>query len=234
MKLLEMVKLTVRDIREHPARWVLGLLFLFMFFPGLDLAVSGIFYIPGTGFTWDADGVMEFARSAMPVIIIGSFAFCLILWVAGIWFEQWFWGVTTPRAVFLMITLLVGPGLMVEALLKPNWGRARPKDITLFGGEAAFTPPLWVADECGHNCSFVSGHAALAFWVTAYAWLLPRQWRLTGIVAGTAFGLVMGFVRIAQGGHFLSDVIFAGVIVLWVNYFVARTVLDRPASAGTG
>jgi lipid A 4'-phosphatase len=227
----KMVKLALRSISEHPSRWVLGLLFLFMFFPALDLTISGMFYAPGTGFTWDAGGVMEFIRSAMPVIIISSFVFCLALWVVGIWYERWFWGLTTPRTVFLMITLLVGPGLLVEALLKPNWGRARPKDIALFGGDAAFTPPLWVADECAHNCSFVSGHAALAFWATAYAWFLPRKWRLAGIVVGTVFGLAMGFVRIAQGAHFLSDVIFAGVIVLWVNYFVARTVLDGPASA---
>jgi lipid A 4'-phosphatase len=223
-----MARLILRNIRERPERWVLGLLFLFMFFPGLDLKISEIFYIPGTGFTWDSGGLMEFIRSAMPVIVIGSFVFSLVLWVVGIWCERWLWGITTPRTVFLMITLLVGPGLLVEALLKPNWGRARPKDITMFGGDAAFTPPLWVANECGHNCSFVSGHAAVAFWVTAYAWFLPRKWRLTGIIAGTIFGLTMGFVRIAQGGHFLSDIIFAGVIVLWVNYFVARTVLDRP------
>ncbi len=223
-----MMAFIFKDIRERPERWVLGLFCLFMFFPGLDLAISGWFYIPGTGFTWDVDGFMEFVRSAMPVIIISSFVLCIALWVAGIWYERWFFGITTPRTVFLMITLLVGPGLLVEALLKPNWGRARPKDVTLFGGNAEFTPPLWVANECGHNCSFVSGHAAVAFWVTAYAWFLPRKWRLAGILAGTAFGLAMGFVRIAQGAHFLSDVIFAGVIVLWVNYFVARTVLDRP------
>lgn len=217
----------LRSLRERPARWVLGLLFFFMFFPHVDIAISGWFYEPGPGFTWDPDGFMEFLRSAMPVIIIVSFVVCVALWVAGIWYEKWFWGLTTPRVVYLMITLLVGPGLLVEALLKPNWGRARPKDLELFGGDALYTPPFWVANECGHNCSFVSGHAAISFWVTAYAWLLPSKWRFTGIVVGTVFGFLMGCVRIAQGAHFMSDVIFAGVIVLWVNYFAARTVLDR-------
>ena len=230
MKFIEITKVTADYIREYPARWVLGLIFLFMFFPGLDLKISGMFYIPGTGFTWDVDGILELMRSAMPAVIIVSFAFCIILWAAGIFFERWFLRVTTPHIVFLMSTLLVGPGLLVEALLKPSWGRARPKDIDAFGGDAAFTPPLWVANECEHNCSFVSGHAALAFWVTAYAWLLPRKWQLRGIFAGTLFGLMMGFVRIAQGAHFLSDVIFAGVIVLWVNYFIARMVLVRAIS----
>ncbi|MEQ9449716.1 MAG: phosphatase PAP2 family protein, partial [Rhodospirillaceae bacterium] len=212
-----MIRLLLRDIRERPSRWVLGLLLFFMFFPQADLGLSALFYIPGTGFTWDADGFMEFVRSSVPVIIIVSFVLCVVLWVAGIWHDRWFWGLTTPRAVYLMLTLLIGPGLIVEAILKPNWGRARPKDLEIFGGDAVFTPPGWVAEECARNCSFVSGHAALAFWVTAYAWLLPRKWRLAGILVGTAFGLAMGFVRVAQGAHFLSDVIFAGVIVLWVN-----------------
>jgi lipid A 4'-phosphatase len=222
-----MITRLARDIRDRPSRWVLALLFLFMFFPGADLATSGLFYVPGTGFTWDRDGFLEFVRGAVPVIIIGTFLFSLILWVAGLWNEQWFIGVTTSRAMFLVLTLLVGPGLLVESLLKPNWGRARPKDITLFGGEQAFTPPLWIANECEKNCSFVSGHAAVAFWVTAYAFFLPAKWRTVGVIGGALFGFGVGFVRIAQGAHFLSDVIFAGIIVIAVNYTLARWILDR-------
>jgi len=186
-----------------------------------------LFYQPGVGFTWPERGFMEFVRAALPVIILGGFVFCIVLWVAGIWYEQWFWGMTTNRAVYLMTTLMVGPGIIVNALLKPNWGRARPKDITLFGGSEAYTPPLWVADACERNCSFVSGHASIAFWVTAYAFLLPSKWRLTGVLAGTAFGFGVGLVRVAQGAHFLSDVMFAGIIVLWVNYALYRVVIQR-------
>ena len=75
------------------------------------------------------------------------------------------------------------------------------------------------------NCAFTSGHAAIAFWIAAYAFLLPAKWRAAGILAGVLFGLAVGGVRMAQGAHFLSDVAAAGVIVLAVNALAARLIL---------
>lgn len=219
-----------RDLKEQPSRWLLGVILFFMFFPGFDIWVSRQFYDPVAGFTWSQSGFLEFMRAVLPYLILGSFVFSVALWVAGIWYEQWFWGMTTHRAIYLMATLAVGPGLIVESLLKPNWGRARPKDLTVFGGQADYTPPLWVAGECERNCSFVSGHAALAFWVTAYGFALPERWRMIGVSLGFAFGVLMGWVRIIQGGHFLSDVVFAGIIVMTVNVALYRQIILREAS----
>ncbi|MDX2143186.1 MAG: phosphatase PAP2 family protein [Rhodospirillaceae bacterium] len=218
-------------LSSNPYRSVLALLLFFMFFPGFDIWVSGQYYDPGVGFSWDREGFLEFVRSVVPGLIIASFIVCLVLWVAGIWYERWFWGITTHRAVYLMVSLLVGPGLLVESLLKPNWGRARPKDLTLFGGTADYTPPFWIASECERNCSFVSGHAAIAFWVTAYGLMLPAKWRVLGVGLGVAFGLIMGWVRIIQGGHFLSDVVFAGVIVIGVNVYLYRRIILAEGTA---
>jgi lipid A 4'-phosphatase len=218
------------DLKTQPSRWILGLVLFFMFFPGFDIWISGQFYEPGVGFAWDERGLLEFVRSAVPVMILGAFVFAVALWVAGIWYEQWFWGMTTNRAIYLMATLIVGPGLIVESLLKPNWGRARPKDLTIFGGQADYTPPLWVAEECTRNCSFVSGHAAIAFWVSAFGFILPQKWRMIGITAGMTFGALVGWVRIIQGGHFFSDVIYAGLIVIVVNITFYRLIILREAS----
>lgn len=218
------------DLRTQPSRWILGLLLFFMFFPGFDIWISAQFYQPGIGFSWSEDGLLEFVRRVLPYLIVGSFIFCVVLWVAGIWYEQWFWGMTTNRAIYLMATLIVGPGLLVESLLKPNWGRARPKDLTIFGGQADYTPPLWIANECERNCSFVSGHAALAFWVSAYGFMLPPKWRMLAVAGGLTFGALVGWVRIVQGGHFLSDVVFAGLIVIGVNVLFYRLVILREAS----
>src|SRR5690606_37476460 len=123
--------------------------------------------------------------------------------------------------------------LLVETVLKSHWGRARPNDTVLFGGEAVFTPPLWIAQECAHNCSFVSGHAAIGFWLSAYGFLLPPAWRLRGVAAGLVCGLFVGLVLVVQGAHFLSDVIFAGAFVLMVNALMAHLILrrvERPAA----
>jgi lipid A 4'-phosphatase len=215
------------DLREHPSRWAAALLFGLMLFPFLDLPLSRTFYIPGRGFTWDTDGLLEFVRSAVPDIVIGSFGFCFGLWLTGLMKPDWPWRLSTPRITYLWLTLVIGPGLIVEALLKPIWGRARPKDIVDFGGEAAYTLPWLPADQCDSNCSFVSGHAAVAFWVTAYAAFLPPKKRAWGVFAGVTFGLAIGFVRIAQGGHFFSDTVAAGFIVVVVNAVVARLILNR-------
>lgn len=216
-----------RHMRAHPGPWVLGGLCPLMFIPGLDLAVSGAFYTPGEGFAWERGGLPAFVREAVPAIILGGLLFCLILWLAGLLYRQWFWGMTTPRVVYLITTLVIGPGLLVETLLKPYWGRARPNDLVLFGGHAAHSPPWWIANQCVQNCAFVSGHAALGFWLTAYGFLLPERWRARGILVGLLCGAGMGLARIGQGAHFLSDVVFAGAIVLTVNAVLARLFLSR-------
>jgi lipid A 4'-phosphatase len=151
--------------------------------------------------------------------------FCVLLWIAGAMTGEWIWNISTRPVVYLLTTAAIGPGLLVETLLKPYWGRARPKDISLFGGSANYVPPFVISDECAKNCSFVSGHAAIAFWLTAYAFLLPTAWRKSAFRAAIVFGVAVGLVRIAQGAHFASDVASAGLIVIAVNVALARLML---------
>lgn len=197
--------------------------------PAVDTAVSAAFY--DAGFSWNPHGLLEFARAAVPTMIVGSLVFFVLVWamdgLARGPSGDWIWGMTPRRIAYLVLTAAVGPGLLVESLFKPHWGRARPKDIVLFGGEHAYTPPFAMADECARNCSFVSGHAAIAFWVTAYAFLLPREWRAAGLWAGAGFGLMLGLVRVVQGGHFASDVAAAGLVVIAVNAVLARMMLEQ-------
>ena len=215
----------VRSFTATPERWALGALFVLMLAPGLDLPVSAAFYMPETNFRWTIGGFPEVIRTGMPDAIIASVVICALLWLGARFKTTWPQWITTPRLAYLMSTLLLGPGLIVETVLKPVWGRARPKDITDFGGDAAYTPPWQIAHECVSNCSFVSGHAAIAFWLTAYAFLLPARLRAAVLWAGVVFGLAVGVIRIAQGGHFLSDVAAAGFIVVLVNSLLARVIL---------
>lgn len=199
-------------------------------FPLLDLWASGLFFDDNAAAWTPRSNLMQFARSGVPPLIIGMLLFVLILWMAGRVLGQSFWNVTGRKAAYLVTTLLIGPGLIVESFLKVFHGRARPRDVVPFGGDDPFTPALWISDACVRNCSFVSGHAALAFWVTAFAFLLPVGQRSPLIAAGVGIGLLMGIARMAEGAHFLSDIIFAGIIVVAVNIVLARLILVSPTN----
>ena len=112
--------------------------------------------------------------------------------------------------------------------LKDHWGRARPKQILEFGGNKSFTPALIPSNECSRNCSFVAGEPSSTFApFYAAAFVIP-QWSLTLVIVGTVCGVVSGFVRIAQGAHFLSDVIFAGIFMMLIPILASRLLMVRP------
>ena len=79
-----------------------------------------------------------------------------------------------------------------------------------------------------------------AFWTVAPAALAPPQWRALAYGASFVFGLTVGLLRMAAGGHFFSDVAFAGVLtflVIWVAhgclYRWVRTRISEEAMEAT-
>ena len=65
----------------------------------------------------------------------------------------------------------------------------------------------------------------MGFWVVAFAFLVPAPWRGRAIALALAFGALVGWVRIIQGGHFLSDVVYAGLLVVAVTWGLWRTLV---------
>jgi lipid A 4'-phosphatase len=123
-------------------------------------------------------------------------------------------------AIYLVLTLAIGPGLITNTLLKDHWGRARPIDIIEFFGNEPFTPWWDPRGPCPNNCSFIAGEPAGAFWTLAPAAIAPPQWRLLAYVGAVVFGSGIGLLRIAAGGHFFSDVVFAGVLMYLVAWIL--------------
>jgi lipid A 4'-phosphatase len=123
--------------------------------------------------------------------------------------------------VFLIGTMALAPGLLVNVLLKDHWGRPRPIDVTQFGGSEHFVAWWDPRGDCPANCAFVSGDVAGAFWTIAPAALAPPQWRAVAYGAALALGTGMAAIRMMAGAHFPSDVIFAGVftfLIIWIAY----------------
>ncbi len=204
----------------------------FFLVPQIDLLISGWFYWPHQGFVLRDWAPLALIYHAVPWI---TWAVIVVLVVAGAWLilmERPLWRFDRKALLFVALSVALGPGLIANTLLKDHWGRARPTQIEAFGGTRHFTPAPLPAAQCPRNCSFVSGHAALGFSLVAFAFLLPPgATRLRGIAAALGFGGVIGLVRVAQGGHFLSDVVWAGLLVFGTTAILHWLIVEKDALA---
>lgn len=207
---------------------------LFVAFPGLDLFVSGFFHTPGRGFPAESDRTVQTVRylwrlSAW-VVVIGAGTLLLASALSG---RPRLLGIGRAALVFFLLLQGLGPGLLVNAVLKDNWGRARPSQVVEFGGAKRHNPALLPTDQCGRNCSFVGGEAAYAFSFMALGFLPgPIRRRRGWFAFGAVFGIAVSTVRIAQGGHFASDCLFAGILMLLVGWAVHALLYRAPLPAG--
>jgi lipid A 4'-phosphatase len=200
---------------------------LFLLAPGVDLWASGLFYRPGDGFFLSQLGLVHALYGSVPWIVAQAIGIPLLL-LLGWWRGRKIVGIGLRQGVFVLLVLGLGPGLAVNTLLKDHWGRARPSQVVEFGGSQEFTPALLPAAACDRNCSFVSGHAAAGFGLIAFSFLAAgrRRRRAIGTVA-VAAGALIGLARMAQGAHFLSDVVFAGFVVCGIAWLLAWAFLER-------
>jgi lipid A 4'-phosphatase len=201
---------------------------LFLLFPGVDLWTSGLFYRPGEGFFLKDWAVVRAVYVAVPYLTQGILVLVLVALLWWLLRGRPLFGLERRKMAFLVLALALGPGLLVNTVLKDHWGRARPSQIVEFGGERHFTPAPLPAGECERNCSFVGGHAAMGFYLVAFAFLTPAPHpRRVVAAAAVVAGALAGLVRIAQGGHFLSDIVFAGLVVWAVTWLLHLWVVEH-------
>lgn len=198
---------------------------VFTAFPDIDLWMSGLFYRPDGGFylkdAWWAVAIYD----SIPIIAITVGVGSLLFLIGNLVRKRQIGPLSNRFLLFLLAALAVGPGLVVNAGFKDNWGRARPRDVAEFSGEKHFTPALQPTDQCERNCSFVAGHPSVVFWLAALGFAVAARKRRNRVfAAAAALGLVAGFGRIVQGGHFLSNVIFSGLAVFAVVWVLAMYV----------
>lgn len=118
-----------------------------------------------------------------------------------------------PRAEILALAgYLVGPIVIVNGILKAHSGRPRPVDTTIFGADLNFVPVGDFSGACLSNCSFVSGEAAAAGWMLCLIPLIHGRFRSAGVALVIGISLAAPFLRVAMGGHFLSDALLGWLI----------------------
>jgi lipid A 4'-phosphatase len=132
-------------------------------------------------------------------------------------------------AIFVLLALALGPGLVINAVLKDHWGRPRPRDVIEFGGPFHYVvAPL--QGEGGK--SFPCGDCSLGFLCAAGWWIWRRRrprLAVASLAIGLALGTVLGLGRMAAGGHFLSDVAWSALLTLGVAHALYHHVLRIPA-----
>lgn len=198
----------------------------FSVFPEMDLRFSSFFYHPATRFYMADAPVCRWFYQSVEIITF-AWVTLAVLWLGRIWIlKKTSRSLSAAQVIYLLMVLAIGPGLIVNVVLKDHWGRARPNDIAAFGGTSTFTPAFMISDECRSNCSFVSGHAAMGFYFIAFGFVFRRHRSLLTILA-VIYGSISGLVRIVQGGHFLSDVVFAFFIVYAVSAVLYGIMFER-------
>ena len=208
---------------------------LFALRPELDLMGSAYFH-GSDRFAGDGHGLRNLRGVLyfLPVIVMGLFLLAWVLgWLAG-WFDLPWPEALQPRGrsvLFLALGLALGPGLLVNVILKDNWDRPRPLQVKEFGGSLEFRPWYRTDGACPRNCSFVSGETSGAFWLVAPASLAPLPLRLPAVALALGVGVVTGVMRVAFGGHFPSDVLFAGLFTL-ILVALLRKILIKPDKQG--
>lgn len=198
--------------------WILpNLLFLILLLLAspFDLSIERRFFSDGH---FVENGVTRwfYDYGFLPIVAMGGALLVLIALLVPRCRNLW------RPGLFLFFTTLLGLAIITHLLLKDHWGRPRPVQIEQFGGTQDYRPfyaPDWSWTIQPFK-SFPSGHAANGYSLIALAFVGRRhgskalQW--TGISLGAVGGTTMGMMRMAQGAHFLTDVL-GGAWVIWFS-----------------
>lgn len=200
---------------------------LFAAFPFWDLEIAGLFFDPTAAkFPLSIDysaNIIRRIANWIPFLLLAPAVFVLLRKLALPSSKM----LMAPSVVvFLVGSFLLGPGLTSNLLLKENWGRPRPNFVQQFAGSETFQPWWHPSSACKRNCSFVSGEASQAFWTVAPASLAPPQIRPFALGGAVLFGTAVGAMRVVFGRHFVTDIVFAGVITVAIVMALYRLLLD--------
>ena len=192
--------------------------------PSLDIFFSSLFYKGNGQFLFQSyySFVLLVREIMLPAVLIYVALLPILsrfLKINMIFFNYIF---SKKDLFFIWGSILLNT--IIVHLFKNLWGRARPGDITQLGGEGVFSSWYQISDACTTNCSFVSGDSAAGFSIIILYFVTKK---LKYIYLSVLFGFLLGFVRISEGAHFLSDVVFSGMIVMLFTFFLKKYLKQK-------
>jgi len=198
-----------------------------------DLLLARRFFSAVEGWPWKnaRPWVDLYNYGNIPPLIL---ALCgLILFILSFFIRR----IASSRKIglFLVIYLILGPGLVINTVFKDHWGRPRPVEVKNLGGTEKYLP-VWERGTPGIGKSFPSGHAAVGYFLFAPFFFLRKQSPKSAwffLLLGLSYGTFMGIGRMVQGGHFATDVLWAwgltyltGLILSYVFRFDKKMKLS--------
>lgn len=212
-----------------------SMIVLFILAPSIDIAVSGAFFRADDGFYLANNEFLTTFRFAMWRLMLVFLCVSMMLMLIGLLLRRDIFGIRTQLWVMITALFILGPGVLVNLVLKSVSGRARPADVTLFGGDANFTPAWLFSDQCVSNCSFVSGEGsgAAALVISGVLVLLELRsrlgdfWLRIGTTALVLLGVMAAAQRVATGRHFLSDTVFAILLIFGLAVVLHGLIVDK-------
>jgi lipid A 4'-phosphatase len=210
--------------------WFLLLALLAPFTPAIDLYCAHAFYSPESGFYNNTLFIILFKYGELFGLATGGMA-CAALVLS---FCHRDWKKWRRGAMAMVLTLVIGAGLITNLGLKGYWGRPRPKQIKEFGGHHSYRP-FWRPNfhtRCDPQRSFPSGHVAMGFYFLSL-WLVGKRYRIPllkhmGLFFVAFLGGGLMLTRVAQGGHFFSDVVFSPILMWYVAKGIDWWVFNSP------
>lgn len=205
----------------------LALLVIFNRFPQLDLAVASWFFTeqpcpeddPGPvcgSFTAMNNTTLMLIREVLHYLPVSLAIPLLIAAIPAGLSSVRRYRLFARGAMTAVAAILISPLLIVNGLLKEFSGRPRPVHTDVFGGDWPFVEAGRFTDYCSSNCSFVSGEASTGFWLICLVPLFPARFRPVAWVVALSLAVTTSGLRIAFGGHYLSDVLLGAAITIFV------------------
>jgi len=185
----------------------------------LDLLIAHAFYVPELAASehagWPAreSPLVQALYQAAPLLTlsIGLPALGLAL-LGGLHPRTRPW---RRDATVLALTVLLGPGLLVNGIFKEHADRPRPVQTVGLGGTAAYTPPFALPGPLDDGKSLPCGHCSVGFALIALwlVWTGRHLWLARSALAlALVLGFALGYARVAAGGHWPSDVLLAAAM----------------------
>ncbi|WP_422041342.1 phosphatase PAP2 family protein [Roseibium sp.] len=217
--------------RAHPmvcvTIYIAAVSAFFLAFPRVDFLVSGLLYSETAGFWAQNDAFLRDVRHLGPFLVRVIAISCVAVLVLKLLAPGRPPILPLRQPLFLLTTLIMGPGVLVNTILKDNWGRPRPRYVEEFGGDLPHQPVWVISDHCERNCSFVSGEASAAIWLTSVAFLVPASWRKATLCFVLPLCVILSANRVAFGGHFFSDTLISWGVTLLLILAVYHLLYQR-------